>query len=107
MKLRLLSLVFLSSLSVSVIACGDEDDGPSAAVQSCYDSCQAQEDGGCALFSVSECQELCDAIVDALDSDCQSKADAAYSCQVSSGSVCDPASDACTTEIEEYNACLM
>ena len=110
MRIQLLSFLFLSSLTVMGLACGDEggesgdETGGSAAQTSCYNQCQAQEDGGCGL-GLESCQELCDLILDGLDAECTAKAQASFECNVTNDEVCS-VNTVCTTEAEEYAACL-
>ena len=110
MRTQLLSFLFLSSLTVMGLACGDEggesDDetGGSAAQSSCYDQCQAQEDGACGV-GLDTCHELCDLILDALDADCTAKAQASFDCNIANDEVCGLTME-CTSEAEAYAACL-
>lgn len=112
-KLHLFVLSCVAAMSLTVLGCAEDDDGggdgdggnnSGAVTDACYAQCDAQEAGGCGIGQQT-CEDACDAIIAALDEDCQAKAQASYECNVANDEVCTVNAE-CETETMEYADCL-
>jgi hypothetical protein len=89
---------------LAVLGCGDDNGGGGGGGHPCYDLCQAQDDEGCLISSVSDCRDFCDLYIMFGDPGCEPAMRDWNECQLEN----DPCSAAgCEAEQEAFHdACM-